>query len=153
MKKLIKKDYFNAIANYLADNADNSDVIATIKDQEITVEMIFGFIDKEIELLSKKNSGSSNRKLTPQQETNESLKSAILDSMVAGNGYTITEIMALDDVAEIGAEILEKTGSPLTNQRVSALVRQMLDETEDNSDESKPIYKKVEKRKSLFFLK
>ena len=153
MKKLIKKDYFNAISNYLADNADNSEVIATIKNQEITVEMIFGFIDKEIELLSKKNSGSSNRKMTPQQETNENLKSAILDSMVAGNGYTITEIMALDDVAEIGAEILEKTGSPLTNQRVSALVRQMLDETEDNSDESKPIYKRVEKRKSLFFLK
>jgi hypothetical protein len=151
MKKLIKKDYFNAISNYLSDNA--IDVIGEAKDQVITLEMALTFLDNEIELLSKKNSGSANRKMTPQQETNENLKSAILDSMVAGNGYTITEIMALDDVAEIGAEILEKTGSPLTNQRVSALVRQMLDETEDNSDESKPIYKRVEKRKSLFFLK
>ena len=152
MKKLIKKDYYNAIANAISE-MDGVEVLAVVKEQNITPEMALEFIEKEIELLSKKNSGSANRKMTPQQETNENLKSAILDSMVAGNGYTITEIMALDDVAEIGAEILEKTGSPLTNQRVSALVRQMLDETEDNSDESKPIYKRVEKRKSLFFLK
>jgi hypothetical protein len=145
MKKLIKKDYFNAISNYLADNADNSEVIATIKDQEITVEMIFGFIDKEIELLSKKNSGSSNRKMTPQQEANEKIKVAILENMESEKGYTITEMMTFPEIAEIEP--------PVSNQRISALVRQMLDESEDTSDESKPIYKKVEKRKSLFFLK
>ena len=73
------------------------------------------FIAHEIELLSKKNSGE--KKLTPQQTANEGIKTAILDNMVEGKMYTITEI--IKSVPEC---------ADLTNQRVSALVRQLKDE-------------------------
>lgn len=135
MKKLIKKDYFNAISNYLSDNADNSDVIATIKDQEITVEMIFGFIDKEIEQLNKKNNSGSTGKMTAKQQENEKLKEAILDFMEPEKGYTVTDLIknvpALDGMSQ---------------QKVSALVRQM-------KENDFTLKKEMIKRVSYFFLK
>lgn len=143
MKKLTKKDYFNTLSVYISNSAD--EVIGVAKEQEITSAMVIDFIEKELENLAKKNASSANRKLTPQQEANEKIKVAILENMESEKGYTITEMMTFPEIAEIEP--------PVSNQRISALVRQMLDESEDTSDESKPIYKKVEKRKSLFFLK
>ena len=71
------------------------------------------FIDHEIELLEKKNSGE--HKPTAKQTENENVKSAIYEEMENGARYTISEmIKALPSCAE------------LTNQRVSALVRQMI---------------------------
>ena len=97
------------------------------------------FLEERANLVAKKN---ANRKPTKAQEENDGFKTAIVNGMESGKAYTITDLIkSIPEIAD------------LTNQRVSALVRQMLDETEDNSDESKPIYKKVEKRKSLFFLK
>ena len=133
MKKLIKKDYFNAISNYLSENVDNNDVIATVKDQEITAEMIFGFIDKEIEQLNKKNNSSSG-KLTAKQQENEKLKEAILDFMEEEKGYTVTDLIknvpALDGMSQ---------------QKVSAIVRLMKEN--DNT-----LKKEMIKRVSYFFL-
>ena len=143
MKKLTKKDYFNTLSAFISNSEE--EVIGIAKEQEITAEMMVDFLAKELEHLAKKNAGSGNRKLTPQQEANEKIKVAILENMEAEKGYTITEMMTFPEIAEIEP--------PVSNQRISALVRQMLDESEDTSDESKPIYKKVEKRKSLFFLK
>ena len=71
------------------------------------------FINHEIELLEKKN---SNRKPTKAQAENENLKEIILKGMESGKSYTITDL--IKSIPEI---------SDLTNQRVSALVRQLKD--------------------------
>ena len=77
--------------------------------------MLTEFIAHEMELLSKKN--ASDKKPTAQQVANEGIKTAILNGMESGKAYTITEILkSIPDCAD------------LTNQRVSALVRQMKDE-------------------------
>lgn len=63
--------------------------------------------------LAKKSSGE--RKPTATQRENVGFKDAILASLEAGKSYTITDIMkSVDAIAE------------LSNQRVSALVRQMV---------------------------
>ena len=92
-------------------------------------EMLVEFIEKEIESLKKKNSASG--KPTAQQVENVKIKEIILDSMVEGASYTITDMIK-------NFEGL----SDLTNQRVSALVNQMV---ADNL-----IEKIVDKRKSYF---
>ena len=71
------------------------------------------FIDHELELLSKKN--SAEKKPTAQQTANEGIKSAIVEGMEQGKLYTITDL-----IKEIPA------CADLTNQRVSALVRQLM---------------------------
>lgn len=73
------------------------------------------FIQHEIELLNRKN--SSEKKPTAQQVANDKIKQAILDGMETNRLYTITEIQK--NIAEC---------SELSNQRVSALVRQLKDE-------------------------
>lgn len=152
MKKLIKKDYFLTAINFL--NEMENETIATVKEQKITTADLVNFFEKEIDLLAKKNAGSGNRKLTPQQETNEEIKKEILNYLEENGGkYTITEMMAFPRVAEIGEEILKETGLPLSNQRVSALIRQLLDESEELDDETKPLKKVIEKRKSYFEMK
>lgn len=98
-KKMTKKDYFNSLLN-----------IAEVKSNAPLVE----FINHEIELLEKKN--SADKKPTAQQITNKSIQEAILEGMEFGKMYTITDLIkAVPACAE------------MTNQRVSALVRQMLD--------------------------
>lgn len=71
------------------------------------------FINREIELIEKKN---SNRKPTKAQEENDGFKTAIVNGMEKGKFYTITDLIKF--IPEI---------SDLTNQRVSALVRQLKD--------------------------
>ena len=66
------------------------------------------------ESISKKN--SAERKPTATQKANEEYKKAILSFMEVGKKYTISELMK--EVVEI---------ADLSNQRVSALVRQLKD--------------------------
>ena len=87
------------------------------------------FINHELELLAKKN--SAEKKPTAVQVANEGLKSAILDFMVEGQKYTITDLMK--SVPEL---------ADLSNQRVSALVRQLKD--------SGYVIRTEEKRKAYF---
>lgn len=75
-------------------------------------EILRDFIAHEMELLEKKNSAP--KKPTAAQVANEAIKTAILDGMEANRLYTITEI-----IKEIPACV------ELTNQKVSALLRQM----------------------------
>lgn len=71
------------------------------------------FINHELELLAKKN--SAERKPTAKQNENASVKSAILDELEDNRLYTISEmIKELPSCADF------------TNQRVSALVRQLV---------------------------
>ena len=64
--------------------------------------------------IAKKN--SAERKPTATQTANEGYKEAILDALEVGKGYTITDLIK-------GVPAL----SDLTNQRVSAIVRQMVE--------------------------
>lgn len=64
--------------------------------------------------ITKKN--SAERKPTATQTANEGYKVAILDAMESDKGYTITDLMkSVDAIAD------------LSNQRVSAIVRQMVE--------------------------
>ena len=99
-KKMTKRDYFNSLLA-LDEVKANPNYVA--------------FINHELELLDKKN--SADKKPTAQQTANDAIKVAILDNMVEGKMYTITDI--IKSVPEC---------ADLTNQRVSALIRQLKDE-------------------------
>lgn len=74
-----------------------------------TAEM--DFLRERADLVAKKN---ATRKPTKAQEENEDLKEQIVEMMVDGEKYTVTDIMKA-----IGLE---------SNQKTSALVRQLKDE-------------------------
>ena len=119
-KKLTKKDHFNALKS-IPEVAQN--------------EVLVAFIDHEIELLNRKNStATGEKKLTATQVANEELKTAILEGMTAKRLYTITELMKeIPECAE------------LTNQKISAIVRQMVKENTVNriEDKRKALFEKV----------
>ena len=113
-KKITKRDRFTALLSIPAIQAD-PDMVA--------------FIEHELELLAKKN--SADKKPTAQQVANEAIKSAIVDGMERDRLYTITELQkSIPECAE------------LSNQKVSALVRQLKDEG--------LVIKTEDKRKSYF---
>ena len=124
MKKMTKREYFATIRSYIESSADS-------KIGSVPVDEVLGFIDHELELLAKKN--ASDRKPTAQQTANESIKTAILDGMETGRLYTVTEIQKeIPECAE------------LSNQKVSALIRQLKD--------AGLVVKTEDKRKSYFSL-
>lgn len=87
------------------------------------------FIDHELELLAKKN--SSEKKPTAQQALNNGVKEAILAGMEPDRLYTITELMKeIPECAE------------LSNQRISALMRQLKDDQK--------VVRTEDKRKAYF---
>ena len=89
------------------------------------------FIQHEIELLEKKNSGE--KKPTATQVANEALKVAIVEAVEPNRLYTVTEMIK---------EIPALAG--LTNQKVSPLANQLVEEGK--------LVKTVEKRRSFFSL-
>jgi hypothetical protein len=112
-KKMTKRDYFNAILSKYPLTADEK-----------------AFVEHELELLEKKN--SAEKKPTAQQTANEGIKTAILNGMKPNRLYTITEIQKeIPECAE------------LSNQRVSALIRQMV---------GNEIVRTEDKRKAYFSL-
>jgi hypothetical protein len=105
-------------------------MFAQIKANYNLTDAEIAFIDREIELLEKKNGGI--KKPTKQQEINNGLKEVILDHMEYGEKYTITDLMKqVPELAE------------LSNQRVSAIVRGM--------KESGLVGRVEEKRKAYFY--
>lgn len=90
-------------------------------------------IKSMIATLEKKSASSGERKPTATQIANEGFKEIILNSMEKDRQYTITEM-----VKEI------PFGEELSNQRVSAIVRQLV---KDNK-----IVRTEEKRKAYFSL-
>ena len=89
------------------------------------------FVEHELELLAKKN--SADKKPTAKQTENDGIKSAIAEGMTPTRLYTVSEL-----IKEIPA------CAELTNQRVSALLRQMIADG--------TVIKTVDKRKSYFQL-
>ena len=114
IKKMTQKDYFNEILA-LPNLPDN----------------LREFVEGRIEALNKK-SGSA-KKPTATQVANEGLKSAILEGMVEGAKYSITDMIKSIPALE-----------GLTNQKVSALVRQLVAD--------KVVVRTEEKGKALFAL-
>lgn len=77
--------------------------------------MLSEFIAREMELLAKKN--SADKKPTAQQTANKTIQASILEVMEPGKQYTVTELL----------KIVPGLPEDMTNQRMSALVRQMKD--------------------------
>lgn len=117
-KKITKKDNFNTLLT-----------LAEVKANPQLVE----FINHEIDLLNRKSSAGGEKKLTPVQIANETFKEAILNGMKPNRLYTISELQK---------EIPAITSAELSNQRVSALVRQL---KEDNK-----VVRTEEKGKAYF---
>ena len=91
--------------------------------------MLVEFIDHEVELLTKKN--SADKKPTAQQVVNAGIATAIIEGMEPNRLYTVTEVIkSIPECAD------------LTNQRVSALLRQLV--------EAGKVKRTEDKRKAYF---
>lgn len=112
-KKMTKREMYEQIkANY------------ALTEEEVA------FIDHELELLAKKNASTGERKPTATQKANEGVKDAIVDVLVAnGEQMTVSEIVKVID-------------GDYTNQKISALLRQLIADGK--------VEKVVDKRKSFF---
>lgn len=114
--RMTQRDYFNEII-----------ALAKANGRQDLVD----FAENRIEVLDRK---TSNKKPTKTQAENEGYKNAIRSALATvDNGVTVTELQGLDD-----------TLGTLSNQRVSALLRQMVEVGE--------VVKTVEKKKSRFSL-
>lgn len=95
---------------------------------DVAIAKVDGEAKEKLEALkasiAKKN--SAERKPTATQTANEGFKVAILEGMVDGQKYTITDLMkSVEAIAD------------LSNQRVSAIVRQMVESGEVVREEIK----------------
>lgn len=93
------------------------DIKALLNGEEVTygtsIEDAVNFIDHEVNLLSRKNSGEA-KKPTKAQEENEGYKALILEFLVGSDGVTCTDILK-------GIPAF----SDFSNQKISALMRQL----------------------------
>ena len=103
-------------------------MIKALDEVQANPDMV-AFIDHELELLSKK---AGSKKPTKTQEENVKLKGIILE-VLTDVGATVSEIQTKSDVL-----------GELSNQKVSALLKQMYDDGQ--------VVKIVEKKKSYFSL-
>lgn len=117
-KKMTKRDYFNKLKG----------IEAIAADAELTA-----FIDHELDLLDRKN--SSDRKLSGNAAENVGLRAVVLEILTAepDRMFTATEVWKLMPNWE-----------KFSNQRVSALLRQLIDEGK--------VVRVGDKKKSLFQL-
>ena len=116
-KKMTKRDYFNSLLE-----------IGAVKENEGLVK----FIEHELELLAKKNA-SGTGKMTATQVANEGIKADILECM-ANEPNRLFTISEMQKVFPCCAE--------MSNQRVSALVRQLVADGK--------VERLEEKRKAVF---
>lgn len=77
--------------------------------------MLSEFIAHEVELLAKKN--SAEKKPTAQQEANAVIKQNVLTALADGEKRTVSDLL----------KMVPDLPDTMTNQRMSALVRQMVD--------------------------
>lgn len=117
-KKMTKRDYYNALLN-----------IAEVKANGEMVK----FIEHELELLAKKN--SAEKKPTAVQIANEGIKSVILETLAENR-----KMMTISEMQKVNAELGE-----MSNQRISALVRQLINDgkVERIEDKRKAYFKAV----------
>ena len=93
--------------------------------------MLTEFIEHELELLAKKN--ASEKKPPAPQVANEGLKEVILNVLTENGG-----LMTITDIQKSAEELAE-----LSNQRISALVRQMVGITVERVEDKRKAYFKA----------
>ena len=118
--KMTKKEWF-AVIREMVENSERED----------KAEML-GFIDHEVELLSKKRTSTNSKKDKENEELCIQLEKALAE---IGRPVTITEFMK-ESTAEVAT---------LSNQKLSALLKKC-------KEERHTVDKKVDKKKSYFFL-
>jgi DNA-binding transcriptional regulator GbsR (MarR family) len=111
-KKLTKKDYFKMLKELVGDRPE-----------------LVSFIDHEIELLTNKASKSSQ---TKTQKENETIKEVIV--------ATLTELGRYVSISEI--QDANETLGALSNQKISALLKQLVD--------GGIVKKQIDKKKAYF---
>ena len=116
----------------MANKITKREVIKTMMNEEVvkTNPTYVAYLENELALLDKK---AQNKKATKTQEQNIGIKATILKVLATIGSGTVTDI-------QNGNEEL----SALSNQKVSALVRQLV--------ESGEVVKTVDKKKSIFSL-
>ena len=117
-KKMTKKEIVNLMIDYFMGNKE-------VEDNQVFID----YLVRERELLEKKSSNSGQ---TKTQKENEVIKEKIVSTLKELNKYaTITEIQ------NANAELSE-----YSNQKISALLKQLVD--------NKEIEKMVDKKKAYF---
>ena len=116
----------------MANKITKREVIKMMMNEEVVKAnpTYVAYLENELALLDKK---AQNKKATKTQEQNVSIKATILKVLATIGSGTVTDI-------QNGNEEL----SALSNQKVSALVRQLV--------ESGEVVKTVDKKKSIFSL-
>ena len=116
----------------MANKITKREVIEMMMNEEVVKAnpTYVAYLENELALLDKK---AQNKKATKTQEQNVGIKATILEVLATIGSGTVTDI-------QNGNEEL----SALSNQKVSALVRQLV--------ESKEVVKTVDKKKSIFSL-
>lgn len=119
-KKVTKREYFAQLREVVADNPE-----------------LVAFIDHEVELLNKKNSGNSQ---TKTQKENAVIAEMLVEELAkAGKPITITDLM---NESEVIQNYVLENGNKLTNQKISAIFKQL--------GEANRIVKVTDKKKSYF---
>ena len=116
----------------MANKITKREVIGMMMNEEVVKAnpTYVAYLENELALLNKK---ASNKKATKTQEENMGIKATILEVLATIGRGTVTDIQ--NGNAELSA---------LSNQKVSALVRQLV--------ENGKVVKTVEKKKSIFSL-
>ena len=116
----------------MANKITKREVIGMMMNEEVVKAnpTYVAYLENELALLDKK---ARNKKATKTQEENVGIKATILEVLATIGSGTVT------DIQNGNAEL-----STLSNQKVSALVRQLV--------ESGKVVKTVEKKKSIFSL-
>lgn len=117
--KKVKRDYFMEIREIVKDNAE-----------------LVAFVDHELELLARKNTGNTQTKV---QKENIAVAEMLLEELAKAGRTTITDLM---NTSEVIQNYTLENGNKLTNQKISAIFKQQL--------EAGKITKIVEKKKSYF---
>ena len=118
-KKMTKMQKFEMLSN-----------LPEVKNNPILAE----FVAHEMELLSKKN--SAEKKPTEKQTANAAIQTEVLNAMEANTLYTITDL----------CKTVPNLPEDMTNQRMSALVRQLVlnGSIERIEEKRKAYFRKVE---------
>ena len=116
----------------MANKITKREVIGMMMNEEVVKAnpTYVAYLENELALLDKK---ASNKKATKTQEENVGIKATILEVLAIIGSGTVTDIQ--NGNAELSA---------LSNQKVSALVRQLV--------EAGKVMKTVDKKKSIFSL-
>lgn len=119
MAKITKREMFAMVREIVIANGGEN------------AELLTNFIDHEVELLTKKNTGD--KKPTAKQVANEAIKAEILAEMEAGKMYTCSDIIKSVEIC-----------NSFPTQKVSPLMNQLA--------ESGKVVKTIDKRKTYFSL-